>query len=139
MVRKLAVIFFFLATVSTTFFHVDAIREAPKDLRINIKKRVADCQRRSKDGDSLSMHYTGTLYTDGTQFDSSIPRGEPFTFTLGAGQVIKGWDLGLKNMCIGEKRTLVIPSELAYGSQGIPPTIPADAALVFDVELLNID
>nr|XP_058973669.1 peptidyl-prolyl cis-trans isomerase FKBP2-like [Pocillopora verrucosa] len=65
----------------------------------------------------------GTL-RDGTQFDSSIPRGEPFVFTLGVGQVIKGWDQGLLNMCEGEKRKLVIPSDLGYGDRGAPPKIP---------------
>ncbi|XP_071487042.1 peptidyl-prolyl cis-trans isomerase FKBP2, partial [Diadema antillarum] len=75
---------------------------------------------------------------DGTEFDSSIPRNQPFDFTLGAGQVIKGWDQGLLNMCEGEKRKLVIPSDLGYGDRGAPPKIPGGATLIFEVELLKI-
>uniref|UniRef100_A0A3Q2Z3X0 peptidylprolyl isomerase n=1 Tax=Hippocampus comes TaxID=109280 RepID=A0A3Q2Z3X0_HIPCM len=82
-----------------------------KKLQIGIKKRVDNCSVRSRNGDVLNMHYTGKL-EDGTEFDSSIPRGRPFTFTLGSGQVIKGWDQGLLGMCEGEKRKLVIPAEL---------------------------
>ncbi|ORX90860.1 hypothetical protein K493DRAFT_304539 [Basidiobolus meristosporus CBS 931.73] len=137
--RTLSFVLYFLAVACLLFIGADALKEAPKHLQIGIKKRVADCDRRSKDGDSLSMHYTGKLFADGTEFDSSIPRGEPFVFTLGAGHVIKGWDQGLKNMCIGEKRKLIIPSDLGYGSRGAPPKIPADAALVFEVELLDIN
>jgi len=82
---------------------------------------------------------TGTLFEDGTEFDSSLPRGQPFQFTLGKGQVIKGWDQGLVGMCVGEKRRLVIPSDLGYGDRGSPPKIPANAALVFEVECLGIN
>ncbi|XP_033647697.1 peptidyl-prolyl cis-trans isomerase FKBP2-like [Asterias rubens] len=112
--------------------------DKPKKLQIGVKKKVENCDRRSKAGDSLHMHYTGTLQ-DGTEFDSSIPRGSPFVFTLGAGQVIKGWDQGLLNMCVGEKRKLVIPSDLGYGDRGSPPKIPGGATLVFEVELMKID
>uniref|UniRef100_A0A8C5HSY9 peptidylprolyl isomerase n=1 Tax=Gouania willdenowi TaxID=441366 RepID=A0A8C5HSY9_GOUWI len=87
------------------------VRGAEKKLQIGIKKRVDNCSIRSRKGDVLNMHYTGKL-EDGTEFDSSIPRDRPFTFTLGTGQVIKGWDQGLLGMCEGEKRKLVIPSEL---------------------------
>lgn len=90
----------------------------------------------AKAGDNLRMHYTGTL-TDGTKFDSSLDRGDPFNFTLGAGQVIKGWDLGIEGMKVGEKRKLTIPSDLGYGAQGIGP-IPGGATLIFDVELIEI-
>ncbi|XP_051537267.1 peptidyl-prolyl cis-trans isomerase FKBP2-like isoform X2 [Myxocyprinus asiaticus] len=92
-------------------------------LQIGIKKRVDNCPIKSRKGDVLNMHYTGKL-EDGTEFDSSIPRNQPFTFTLGTGQVIKGWDQGLLGMCEGEKRKLVIPSELGYGDRGAPPKIP---------------
>lgn len=111
-----------------------------KGLQIGIKKRVdpEECKVKSKKGDSLSMHYTGKL-EDGTEFDSSIPRGQPFVFTLGSGQVIKGWDQGLLGMCVGEKRKLVIPSDLGYGDRGSPPKIPGGATLVFEVELLKIE
>ncbi|GAB9473780.1 hypothetical protein Gpo141_00010927 [Globisporangium polare] len=107
-------------------------------LRINTTFLPTSCASKSQKGDSLGMHYTGSLYTDGSVFDSSRPRGEPFTFTLGAGQVIDGWDQGLVGMCIGEKRTLVIPSDLGYGNAGSPPDIPGKATLVFDVELMQL-
>ena len=69
-------------------------------------------------GDKLKMHYTGKLYSDCSTFDSSVERGDPFQFTLGKGEVIKGWDDGLRGMCVGEKRKLTIPSDLAYGDGG---------------------
>lgn len=109
-----------------------------KKLQIGIKKRVDNCPIKSRKGDVLNMHYTGKL-EDGTEFDSSIPRDRPFTFTLGTGQVIKGWDQGLLGMCEGEKRKLVIPSELGYGDRGAPPKIPGGATLIFEVELLSIE
>lgn len=109
-----------------------------KKLQIGIKKRVDNCPVKSHKGDVLSMHYTGKL-EDGTEFDSSFPRDRPFTFTLGTGQVIKGWDQGLLGMCEGEKRKLVIPSELGYGDRGAPPKIPGGATLIFEVELLTIE
>ncbi|XP_030855230.1 peptidyl-prolyl cis-trans isomerase FKBP2 [Strongylocentrotus purpuratus] len=112
--------------------------EKSKKLQIGIKKKVEDCTTRSRTGDRLSMHYTGKL-EDGTEFDSSIPRKQTFDFTLGAGQVIKGWDQGLLNMCEGEKRKLVIPSNLGYGDRGSPPKIPGGATLIFEVELIKIN
>ncbi len=92
-------------------------------------------------GKSVSVHYTGWLQENGTKgnkFDSSVDRGQPFNFNLGAGQVIKGWDEGVAGMKVGGKRTLTIPSELGYGTAGAPGAIPPNATLVFDVELLGV-
>jgi FKBP-type peptidyl-prolyl cis-trans isomerase len=90
-----------------------------------------------KDGDLAVMHYTGWL-TDGTKFDSSYDRDEPFEVRIGAGYVIKGWDMGIPGMKVGGKRKLTIPPDLAYGRYGVDPDIPGDATLIFEVELLKI-
>ena len=89
-------------------------------------------------GKRVRVHYTGWLL-DGTKFDSSHDAGHPFVFTLGQGQVIPGWDEGLVGMKEGGKRQLRVPPALAYGEQGSPPTIPPDATLVFDIEMLNVE
>ncbi|PWN41138.1 hypothetical protein IE81DRAFT_324864 [Ceraceosorus guamensis] len=113
-------------------------KDPPKELQVGVKHKPAECSIKSENGDKLSMHYTGKLW-NGKEFDSSIPRGEPFTFTIGVGQVIGGWDRGLLGMCIGEKRKLQIPPELGYGERGAGGTIPGGATLVFDVELIGIE
>lgn len=91
----------------------------------------------AKAGDSVTVNYVGVLYNGGKEFDASWKRNEPFTFTLGKGQVIPGWDQGVAGMKVGGRRELIIPSELAYGKRGSPPTIPANAPLVFVVDLLG--
>lgn len=88
-------------------------------------------------GKRVSVHYTGTL-TNGSKFDSSLDRGDPFQFVLGGGQVIKGWDQGVLGMKVGGKRRLTIPPDLGYGARGYPPVIPANSTLVFEIELLGV-
>ena len=85
----------------------------------------------------VKVHYSGYLL-DGKMFDSSVKRGEPIEFTLGVGQVIKGWDEAIQLMAIGDKLRLIIPYDLAYGEKGHPPVIPAKSTLVFDVELVGV-
>ncbi len=95
-----------------------------------------------KPGQSVNVHYTGWLFEHGKagkKFDSSVDRGKPFSFKIGVQQVIAGWDQGVATMHVGGKRTLVIPSDLGYGSRGAGGVIPPDATLMFDVELLGVN
>ena len=126
-------LFIFLAII--VLFTGNLAVSSESELKITINKEGSG--DRAEIGMSVSVHYTGKL-EDGTVFDSSVPRGQPFTFTLGAGQVIKGWDLGVEGMTIGEKRNLVIPPHLGYGVRGAGATIPPNATLIFDIELLEV-
>ena len=100
---------------------------AAQELGIEVTRKV-ECTRKTKNGDTLSMNYRGTLQSDGSQFDSSYDRGKPFSFKLGSGYVIDGWDQGLLDMCPGEARRLTIPPELGYGNRDTR-AIPAGSTL----------
>jgi FKBP-type peptidyl-prolyl cis-trans isomerase len=108
---------------------------APSELQI--EDIVVGEGKEATAGKLAVVHYTGTL-TDGTKFDSSVDRGTPFQFVLGAGNVIQGWDQGVLGMKVGGKRKLTIPPELGYGAGGVPGTIPPNSTLVFEVELLDV-
>ena len=107
----------------------------PNELVVEELKPGTGAEARS--GNTVTVHYVGTL-TDGKKFDSSRDRGRGFTFRLGAGEVIKGWDQGVAGMKVGQLRKLTIPAHLAYGDRGFPPVIPPGSTLVFEVELLDV-
>eukprot|EP00727_Mastigamoeba_balamuthi_P003122 m51a1_g12807 putative peptidylprolyl isomerase (143) ;mRNA; f:111-703 len=118
------------------------VQAAPKKfekLGVGVKFRPEKCDQKAEPGDKLKMHYTGTLASDGSKFDSSVDRDSPFEFTLGVGQVIKGWDNGIVGMCVGEKRKLKIPSDMGYGASGAGAKIPPNSDLIFEIELLGIE
>src|ERR1700691_1746723 len=104
---------------------------------LQIEELKAGTGAEAKSGQTVTVHYVGTL-TNGSKFDSSRDRGKGFSFRLGAGQVIKGWDQGVAGMKIGQVRKLTIPPHLAYGERGHPPVIPPNSTLVFEVELLGV-
>lgn len=119
----------------------------PSKLQYEIRHEIKDDKAKSaQKGKLVTVHYTGWLaekdkagnWNEGKKFDSSLDRHDPFQFTLGAGMVIRGWDEGVAGMKVGEKRRLLIPAELGYGSRGAGGIIPPNADLIFDVELLNV-
>jgi FKBP-type peptidyl-prolyl cis-trans isomerase len=120
-----------------TFKPAEAAPEPAGPEKLEIKDDVVGKGAEAKTGNTVKVHYTGTLMS-GKKFDSSLDRGEPFEFKLGAGSVIKGWDQGVVGMKVGGKRRLTIPWDLAYGEPGSPPNIPPKAALKFDIELLDV-
>jgi FKBP-type peptidyl-prolyl cis-trans isomerase FkpA len=103
-----------------------------------VEKLVEGNGASPKTGDQVHVHYTGLL-PNGTKFDSSVDRGQPFTFVLGVGQVIGGWDQGVAQLKVGDKAKLTIPPHLGYGARGVPGIIPANSTLIFEVELLGIN
>lgn len=107
------------------------------DFQTQVEDFIVGTGPEAKAGDNVSVHYTGTL-TDGTKFDSSVDRGQPFSFPLGKGRVIRGWDVGVAGMKVGGKRKLIIPPDEGYGVGGAGGVIPPNATLVFEVELLKI-
>ncbi|KAK5075759.1 Peptidyl-prolyl cis-trans isomerase fpr2 [Exophiala xenobiotica] len=109
----------------------------PEGLIIENETPDVTCTRKTKSGDHIDVHYRGTLASDGTEFDASYNRGTPLSFVVGTGRVIKGWDEGLLDMCIGERRKLTIPPELGYGQSSMGP-IPAGSTLIFVTELVGI-
>jgi len=128
-----------LTLVSLTFSGVLGQQTVTESgLKIETVHMPAECQVQAQHANLLSMHYTGTL-ADGTKFDSSVDRDEPFQFQIGIGQVIKGWDEGVMGMCVGEKRMLEVPPQLGYGDAGAGDVIPGGATLFFEVELLKVE
>jgi FKBP-type peptidyl-prolyl cis-trans isomerase len=109
----------------------------PSNEKLEMKDLVVGKGTEAKKGDSVKVHYVGTL-PDGKEFDSSKKHGQPFEFELGAGRVIKGWDEGVAGMKIGGKRKLTVPPSLGYGARGFPPVIPPNSTLIFEVELLEV-
>jgi FKBP-type peptidyl-prolyl cis-trans isomerase len=117
---------------------LDASRIEPMTDQLKVEDLNVGTGVEATAGKQVTVHYVGTL-TDGKKFDSSRDRGKGFSFRLGGGQVIKGWDQGVAGMKVGGLRRLTIPSDLAYGDRGFPPVIPPKATLVFEVELLSVD
>ena len=136
-----------LAIVSLTAPQQAAAQGAPKKMTelpsgLKYTDEKAGTGAEAARGKKVTVHYTGWLYNNdqkGKKFDSSVDRGEPFAFPLGAGQVIPGWEQGVAGMKVGGKRTLIIPASLGYGARGAGGVIPPNATLMFDVELLKVE
>jgi FKBP-type peptidyl-prolyl cis-trans isomerase len=114
------------------------VPKGPAPTHLVVKDLKTGDGAEAKSGDQVSVQYVGVLYDDGKQFDASWDRGQPFSFQLGSGQVIQGWDQGVAGMKVGGRRELIIPPNLGYGAQGQPPSIPANATLVFVIDLLSV-
>ncbi|MDD3386368.1 MAG: FKBP-type peptidyl-prolyl cis-trans isomerase [Candidatus Pacebacteria bacterium] len=144
MKKSLLLIIIFVIVGSVCFFlnsnkEEDFLAKQNEDKEmVKIEIKTEGTGEVSKSGDVLTVHYIGTL-ENGTKFDSSVDRGIPFSFTLGVGQVIQGWEEGMSGMKIGEKRKLIISPEKGYGERGVPGVIPSNATLIFEVELLGIN
>jgi peptidylprolyl isomerase len=110
----------------------------PAPTKLETKELIAGTGAEAKNGDTVTVNYVGVLYNGGKEFNASWETKEPFSFALGKGQVIAGWDQGIPGMKVGGRRELIIPASLAYGAKGSPPKIPANAPLVFVVDLLGV-
>jgi peptidylprolyl isomerase len=117
---------------------VVTVPKGPAPKKLVVKDLVKGTGPEAKSGSNITVNYVGVLYKGGKEFDSSWKRNQTFPFKLGAGSVIKGWDQGIVGMKVGGRRELIIPPNLAYGAAGSPPTIPANATLVFVVDLLGV-
>ena len=126
-----------IATIAYFAIHKATSPNSTQTTELGIEDLVVGTGAEAQAGQLVTVDYTGWL-ADGTKFDSSLDRGQPFEFALGQGQVIKGWDKGVVGMKVGGKRRLIIPPELAYGKNGTGTTIPPNATLTFEVELLAV-
>ncbi|KAH7824601.1 putative peptidyl-prolyl cis-trans isomerase fkbp2-like protein [Monocercomonoides exilis] len=111
----------------------------PKQLIVETIEEGEECEMLTKKGHKVKVHYTGRLYGDDEIFDNSYERKQPFEFVLGFGQVVEAWDEGLLDMCVGEKRRLIVPPSKGYGRRGVPDLIPGSATLVYEIELVSFD
>jgi FKBP-type peptidyl-prolyl cis-trans isomerase FkpA len=146
MIKKIFILIAMMSFTSLSFAieivnqEKDKMQEKGITELIITDKKVGD-GREAEKGLTVTVHYTGWLYENGektTKFDSSVDRREPFSFVLGVGQVIKGWDNGVSGMQVGGSRTIVIPSDMGYGSRGAGSVIPPNSDLIFEVELIEI-